>query len=97
MSYLAVNTYEAVIVPILADFTPESVESLVNHSDSMALLTNADKWAKLDIAKMPEVKVVMDVDNLKILTAASLRSRPSGTTSTTFSPRNILTDSARRT
>ena len=43
MSYLAVNTYEAVIVPILADFTPESVESLVNHSDSMALLTNADK------------------------------------------------------
>ena len=67
MSYLAVNTYEAVIVPILADFTPESVESLVNHSDSMALLTNADKWAKLDIAKMPEVKVVMDVDNLKIL------------------------------
>ena len=67
MSYLAVNTYEAVIVPILADFTPESVESLVNHSDSMSLLTNADKWAKLDIAKMPEVKVVMDVDNLKIL------------------------------
>ena len=67
MSYLAVNTYEAVIVPILADFTPESVESLVNHSDSIALLTNADKWAKLDIAKMPEVKVVMDVDNLKIL------------------------------
>lgn len=39
----------------------------MNHSDSMALLTNADKWAKLDIAKMPEVKVVMDVDNLKIL------------------------------
>lgn len=67
MSYLAVNTYEAVIVPILPDFTPESVESLVNHSDSIALLTNADKWAKLDIAKMPEVKVVMDVDNLKIL------------------------------
>ena len=93
MSYLAVNTYEAVIVPILADFTPESVESLVNHSDSMALLTNADKWAKLDIAKMPEVKVVMDVDNLKILYCR----KPSGTTSTTFSPRNILTDSARRT
>ena len=67
VTFLAVNVYEAVIVPILADFTPDSVENLVNHSDSMALLTNADKWSKLDIAKMPEVKVVMDVDNLKIL------------------------------
>ena len=36
-AYLAVNTYETVIVPILADFTPESVMGLVNHSDSIAL------------------------------------------------------------
>ena len=32
MAYLAVNTYEAVIVPILADFTPESAAFLTNHS-----------------------------------------------------------------
>lgn len=67
MSYTAVNTYEAVIVPILSDFTIDSIEHLVDHSDSIALLTNADKWAKLDIAKMPKIKVVMDVDNWKIL------------------------------
>ena len=42
-AYLAVNTYETVIVPILADFTPESVMGLVNHSESIALFTNADK------------------------------------------------------
>ena len=67
MSYMAVNTYEAVIVPILADFTPESIEHLVDHSDSIALFTSADKWAKLNIAHMPKVKVVMDVDTWKIL------------------------------
>jgi len=66
-AYLAVNTYETVIVPILADFTPESVMGLVNHSESIALFTNADKWAKMDAEKMPGLKVVFDVDNWKIL------------------------------
>ncbi len=67
MAYLAVNTYETVIVPILADFTPESVNYLVDHSESIALFTNADKWAKLDITKMPLVKIVIDVDTWKPL------------------------------
>lgn len=70
IAYLAVNTYETVIVPILADFTPESVNNLVNHSESRALFTNADKWAKLDINKMPHVKVVLDVDTWKLLYCA---------------------------
>ena len=66
-AYLAVNTYETVIVPILADFTPESVMGLVNHSDSIALFTNAARWAKMDPEKMPALKVVFDVDNWKVL------------------------------
>ena len=67
MSYLAVNTYETVVVPILADFTPENVEFLLDHSDSVALLTNADKFAKLDLTKLPDIKFAIDVDNLKVL------------------------------
>ena len=67
MSYLAINTYETVVVPILADFTPENVEFLLGHSDSIALLTNADKFSKLDLKKIPEIKFIMDVDNLKVL------------------------------
>ena len=66
-AYLAVNTYETVIVPILADFTPESVMGLVNHSDSIALFTNAARWAKMDPEKMPALKVVFDVDTWKVL------------------------------
>ena len=70
MSYLAINTYETVVVPILADFTPENVEFLLGHSDSIALMTNADKFSKLDLSKTPEIKFAMDVDNLKVLYCA---------------------------
>ena len=66
-AYLAVNTYETVIVPILSDFTPESVMGLVNHSDSIALFTNAARWKKMDPEKMPALKVVFDVDNWDVL------------------------------
>ena len=70
MAYLAVNTYETVIVPILADFTPDSVNHLVNHSESVALFTNEAKWKKLDLAKMPLLKLVVDVDTWKTLWTA---------------------------
>ena len=70
MAYLAVNTFETVVVPILADFTPDSVNYLVDHSESKALFTNADKWEKLDISKMPLLKIVIDVDTWKPLWTA---------------------------
>lgn len=70
IAYLAVNTYETVIVPILSDFTPESVNYLVDHSESVALFTNADKWEHLDITKMPRVKFVVDVDTWNLLYCA---------------------------
>ena len=66
-AYLAVNTYETVIVPILADFKPESVMGLVNHSDSIALFTDSEKWKKMDIEKMPALKAVFDVDTWELL------------------------------
>ena len=67
ISYLAVNTYEAVIVPILADFTPDSVAFLTAHSDSVLLFTNADKWAKLDVSRMPQLRGAVDIDTWDLL------------------------------
>ena len=67
MSYLTVNTYETVIVPILADFTPANASFLVNHSESIALFTNADKWAQMDPKDMPGLRLVVDVDTWKAL------------------------------
>ncbi|MCF0166610.1 MAG: AMP-binding protein [Bacteroidales bacterium] len=67
ISFLSVNTSGATIVPILADFTPESVNSLVDHSESIALFTDTDIWKKLDITKMPNIRFVISVTDFSIL------------------------------
>ena len=70
VSFLAVTTYEAVVVPILADFHPDSIDSLVDHSESKILFTDTDLWKKLDIKKMPLVKTVVSVNDFSILYTA---------------------------
>ena len=69
VSFLSVNTYETVVVPILSDFTPESVNHLVDHSESLMLFTDSDIWAKLDKSKMPLVKAVISVNDFTLLYA----------------------------
>ena len=70
VTFFAANTYEAVLVPILADFHPDSVNSLVDHSESLVLLTDSDIWAKLDITKMPAIKAVISASDFSLLYAA---------------------------
>ena len=70
ITFFAANTYEAVLVPILADFHPDSVNSLVDHSESKVLLTDTDIWSKLDITKMPTVKAVLSSSDFTLLYAA---------------------------
>ena len=69
ISFLAINTYEAVVVPLLADFLPESINHLVDHSDSVALFSDEDIWPKLDIAQMPKVKTVVDINDFSLFHA----------------------------
>lgn len=69
VSFLSVNTYETVVVPILSDFTPESVNHLVDHSESLMLFTDNDIWANLDKSKMPLVKAVISVNDFTLLYA----------------------------
>ena len=70
VAFFSANTYEAVVVPILADFHPDSVNSLVDHSESLVLFTDAEIWAKLDITAMPKVKAVVSTADFKLLYAA---------------------------
>lgn len=67
VSFLAVNTYGAVVVPILADFHPESINALTDHSESKILITDTDMWKKLDIAKMPLLKGVISAGDFTLL------------------------------
>ena len=69
VTFFAANTYEAVLVPILADFHPESINSLVDHSESKVLLTDSDIWNKLDITKMPTIKAVISSSDFSLLYA----------------------------
>ena len=70
VTFFAANTYEAVLVPILADFHPDSVNSLVDHSESVLLMTDSDIWNKLDITKMPQLKAVISSSDFSLLYAA---------------------------
>ena len=67
VSFFAINTYGAVAVPILCDFHPDSINHLVDHSESIAFFVDGDIWAKLDIKKMPLVRSVVNVQDFSIL------------------------------
>lgn len=67
VSFLSVNTYEAVVVPVLADFTPENICSIVTHSESIVLFTDPEIWKKLDISAMPSVRQVISISDFSLL------------------------------
>ena len=69
ISFLAINTYETVVVPLLADFTPEAVGNLVDHSESVLLFTNAETWNKIDKKAMPRLRGAVNVADFSLLWA----------------------------
>ncbi|MBO4768452.1 MAG: AMP-binding protein [Bacteroidales bacterium] len=69
MAYMAVNTYETVIVPLLADFTPENASFLADHSESLVIFTNKVKWDNMVLEKMPLLRLAIDVDSWECLWA----------------------------
>ena len=64
--FFAVNTYGAVVVPILADFTANGVTKLIRHSDSVLLITDPEMWAQMSPDDIPELLAVLNSreDNL---------------------------------
>ena len=67
MAFLATTTYRAVAVPILCDFTPEMISNLAAHSDSVVLFTEPKMWEQMDAEKMPEVRIVINIEDYSIL------------------------------
>ena len=55
-SFIAIGSYGAVMVPLLNDFLPESVQNLTNHSDATAIFTEPEIWNKMDASKMEKIK-----------------------------------------
>lgn len=61
VTYLAVVTYGAVIVPILPDFKPEDLTNIINHSDAQALFIEDKIWEVLKPEDIPEVRAVVSL------------------------------------
>ena len=67
VSFLAINTYEAVVVPILSDFLPSNVGSLVAHSNSTALFTDPEIWEQMIKDNAPDISFAVSTKDFTLL------------------------------
>lgn len=67
ITYIAVVTYGAVIVPILQDFNPNDVHHIVNHSDSVFLFCSDKNWDNLEEDKMQNLTAVFSIDDFRCI------------------------------
>ncbi len=63
MTYLAVISYGAVIVPILPDFHPEEIAHIIRHSESVFVFAADGIFNTLDVALMPDVQAFFSLEN----------------------------------
>lgn len=59
IAFLATITYGAVIVPILHEFKPDNVHSIVNHSEARLLFVGDGVWENLNEAAMPNLEGII--------------------------------------
>jgi long-chain acyl-CoA synthetase len=64
--YLATVTYGAVTVPILPDFKPEDIQSIINHSDSIFLFSSDTIFQSIDPAKLTAVMGVISLNTFEL-------------------------------
>ena len=67
MTFWGINANECVAVPLLADFHPDNVATLTNHSDSVVLFVDDDIWAKMNPDDMPNLKAAINVKDGNML------------------------------
>ncbi|MEI6681051.1 MAG: AMP-binding protein [Bacteroidota bacterium] len=67
MIYLAAVTYGAVIVPILPDFKPADIQSIVAHSDSVLLFMEEGMFRDLDPQTVPQVRQILKIQDDSVL------------------------------
>ena len=62
-SFIAIGTYDAVMVPLLNDFTSDSIQKLTNHSDATAIFTEPEIWEKMDAAQLPNINIAINIQD----------------------------------
>lgn len=67
--FLAVESYKAVVVSILPDFTAEGIYSLVDHSEAVLLYVGPNVKKKIDVTQMKGLKATIFMDDMTIVEA----------------------------
>lgn len=75
VGYMATLTYGGVVVPVLQDFIAQDAQHIINHSGAKLLMMNDHIFEHLDYEQMPELKIVISLDNQEILAENSSSGR----------------------
>lgn len=67
--FLAAESYKAVVVSILPDFTAEGIYALVDHSESILLYVGPNVKKKIDTKQMKGLKATIFMDDMTIVDA----------------------------
>lgn len=66
VTYLAVITYGAVVVPILHEFKADQVHNIVNHSEARLLFAGDQIWENLNEAAMPHLEGIIELKDFGV-------------------------------
>lgn len=69
MSFLAIVSYGAVVVPILPDFSTANVHHIINHSDSKLLFIGPQQLDKLEFDNMRAILGTLNINDLSLVHA----------------------------
>ena len=68
VAYLAITSYEGVVVSILQDFTAEDISHLLDHSDSDLLFVGPYVWKELQHQTLPKrLKAALSLEDWRVL------------------------------
>lgn len=65
--FFSALSYGAVAVSILHEFDKQSIQYIVDHSDSETFFVDESIWSNLDEAAMPKLKHIFSLDKLSLL------------------------------
>ena len=69
VTYLAILSYGAIVVPILHEFKADNIHHIVNHSDARMLYVGDRVWEDLNEQEMPHLEGIILMTDFSVLVA----------------------------
>lgn len=76
LTWVSTICYGAAIVPILANFSYEDTQHIVNHSDAELLFVSKDKYDTLDPEAMRKVRHIFILDDMRLVYSRDEKAEP---------------------